>query len=182
MTADLEVLVQIQSRKPTLDWHDDDALMVHSAVNMLKNEIAVLQYNKQAAERPAPKDTVGATLRAALVSAGQRAIKSVMLVGQLPSARSSQCLGDMCDDKDEVGSGLEHRLVRFSSSSESYIDEAHPMLERCCSEPMPRASFQARAGRRIVPYRKDPASTDNDDLEVFIISVGGKLLPLSGTW
>jgi len=156
---------------------------------MLKNEVAALQYNKQSAERPLSR--VGAKLRAALVSAGHRAIQSVMFVGHLPNARPSQCSQDMRDDdKDEVGSGLERRLVRFSSS-ESDADEAHPTFERCRSEPTPRACLheptpraclQARRGRGIAPYRNDPTSSDDDDLDVLVISVGSKLLPLSGTW
>ena len=133
MTADLEVLLQIQSRKPILDWHDDDAVMVHSAVNMLKNEVAALQYNQQSAERP--RSRVGTKWRAALVSAGHRATQSVMSV-VLCWQRSSHSLQDVRDDhKDEVGSGVVRRLVRFSSSSESDADEARPTFEGCRSEP-----------------------------------------------
>lgn len=180
LNADLEVLVSIQSSKPTLDWHDYDTVMVHSAVNMLRNELAVLQDKEQSA------GTMSARMRAALISAGHRAVRSVMVVGQSTSARSSQRLpGD-------VKVGLERRYVRFHCSSDADTDEAQPMFERCVSEPMPRpprasqapveAHRPASPGRPISPYQKHPTNADEEDKEAFSIIVGKRLLPLSGTW
>ena len=185
LTADLEVLTQIQSVNPALDWNDHDCVSVHSAVNMLKNELSALKINRKSVEC---QSTLGAKLKAALISARHRAVRSVRLVRQLPSARSSQ--GDMRSDKEETWSGLERRAVRFSSGYEvcsdadADADESLATLHRCPNEaePMPRATLGSRI-RPIALHKKDPRCTNDEDQEAFAIVVGtGRLLPLSGTW
>ena len=65
LTRDLEVLEVLRERYPTLDWQDFDAVLVHSAVNTIQNEVAVIEWNlnKQDALHEEPSDRLESSLR-----------------------------------------------------------------------------------------------------------------------
>ena len=66
LALDLEVLEEVQQKSsPELRWDDPEtSVTIHSAVNLLKNQVAVLEYNKMMAEAGAPQQGVKARLRA----------------------------------------------------------------------------------------------------------------------
>lgn len=66
LALDLEVLEEVQQKSsPELRWDDHEtSVTIHSAVNLLKNQVAVLEYNKMIAEAGLPQKGVKAKLRA----------------------------------------------------------------------------------------------------------------------
>ena len=45
LTRDLEALEVVRRQHPILDWQDFDAVLIHSACNVVQNEVAVLEWN-----------------------------------------------------------------------------------------------------------------------------------------
>ena len=179
LSGDLEVLEQMQRQRPTLEWDDYDTILVHSAVNMLKNEVSALQCISKLkcaqCAAPAEAQTLAAKVKASLRSAGHRTSKLMTLVSlsgrnsprnhqdaqhlahPLPDclqSRSMQELFDGCRQHGDLSGSSRptRRHVRFIES-QTYSDAGE------CSE-------------------KQHGQPD----DVCAVVVGQKMLPLSGTW
>jgi hypothetical protein len=49
LKQDLEPMERVQQRAPDLCWEDSDNVQIHSVINMLRNEIAALEYSRSIA-------------------------------------------------------------------------------------------------------------------------------------
>jgi len=189
LANDLEAVEGIQMRK-ALDWDDFDTIMVHSATNMLRNEMNALRLSERDAggrgcEIAEPQSLAG-RVKAALRSAGHRASKAVTLVyeprgcsnandaarrieGQVAQSRSC---GSLFFAGPSESQGPSRRQVRFSSScSFSTLSETHPLRDRA-------AVSEAHARTSMESSSNENENTDNH----CAIVVGQNMLPLSGTF
>jgi hypothetical protein len=165
LALDIEAVEQIRGKMPVLDWGDQDVVLVHSAANMLQNELNVLQRNRRCAREgagPSMATSISSRVKATLRSAGHRALRSVTLVFDrecgcqsprlVPASSSPSVRGAAYEPADD-GSG--HRLqrkVRFACSSDS--DDL---------------------------VMSEGGSVDRGDRAVAVIA-GNRILPLSGTF
>jgi hypothetical protein len=143
---------------------------VHSAANMLQNELNVLQRNRQCAREGAGQSlgtSLSSRVKAALCSAGHRAVRS---------ARLALLHGQTGHDDGERGHPTP-RLERASSSPSVY-GAAHE-------------SADVGSGHRLQRKVRFGCSTDSDELVVvsedrgnraIAVIDGNRMLPLSGTF
>jgi len=173
LANDLEAVEQIRGKMPVLDWCDQDVVLVHSAANMLQNELNVLQRNRQCAREGAGQSlgtSLSSKVKAALCSAGHRALRSATLV--FPALLHGQTGHDDCERGHPTP-----RLER-ASSSPSARGAAHEPADAGSGHRLQRkVRFSCSAGSDELVVM----SEDRGDRAIAVIA-GNRMLPLSGTF
>ena len=176
LARDLEAVEQIRDKMPVLDWGDHDVVLVHSAANMLHNELNVLRKSRCAREGAGLSLGIftSSRVKAALRSAGHRALRSVTLV--FPAIAHGTGHGESDESSDCPASKLER-----ASSSPSVRGAVHEPADDGSGHRLQRkVRFSSCAGPDDL-VMSEGSSVDQGDRAVAIID-GSRMLPMSGTF
>ena len=188
LSGDLEVLEQIQRQRPTLEWDDYDTILVHSAVNMLKNEVLALQCISKLectqCAAPAEAQTLAAKVKASLRSAGHRTSKLMTLVS-LSGRNSPRNHHDARHSAHPLSDCLQsqsmHELFDGCRQHGDLSGSSRPARRHVRfieSQAYSNAGVGMEQGECVGCSEKQHGQPD----DVCAVVVGQKMLPLSGTW
>jgi len=138
---------------------------IHSAVNLLKNQVSVLEYNKRMAEAAAPPKGIKAKLRAA----GDRVQR---LVVRSPADEPAP------PDSSSLSQAAELRQVRICPPEMQVSMDLEPdcemhMFARRTGEPDDPMPPGRRAPGAIQPYQRAPKKESSDDSMCDAITIIG---------
>jgi len=162
LALDLEALEQVQQKSsPELQWDDHDtSVTIHSAVNLLKNQVSVLEYNKKMAEAAAPPKGI----KAKLLAAGDRVQR--LVVGSPPADEPAPL------DVSAHSQLGEHRHVRICPpemqvSMDQQPDYEMHMFARCTGEPDDPTPPERRTTGAIQPYQRRAVKAEESEDSIF---------------